>query len=153
MLETAPNLDGDYLLKVYIFLNLSQKKYQKGYRSIGNRINVQNIGFQPNYAHSGPGWQAKYFWGNFFMLIFGFPNKKSILISLNIIDFLLSLFSRGNYMGFKPNLGKNAHSGPIWVAKKIFPIFFMTIFRFPIHFYPSSCPWSKQFFNFLDSGK
>jgi hypothetical protein len=28
----------------------------------------------------------------------------------------------------------------------------MSIFRFPIHFYPPSCPWSEKFINFSVSG-
>ena len=51
------------------------------------------------------------------MLIFGFPIKKSILISFNIINFLLSLFCGGHYVGLQPNLGNYAGSGPGRVAK------------------------------------
>ena len=43
-LYTGPYPDVDYF-KIYYGVPPTDKKYQKGYRSIRNRINVQNINF------------------------------------------------------------------------------------------------------------
>ena len=79
MPEMGQNPYVDYLMKMYIFLNLSwgpPSRNKISERSIENRINVQNTGFQPNYTQCT--FRAvlvgKVFLGEFFHADFWIPH-------------------------------------------------------------------------------